>query len=84
LLVVTALVALLHPALNWLHDLSAQATCLTKINSKASEVGSLFHETEEMNYTAAPEMMAKHPDFDSLILSLTMDDGFSVNYRHRQ
>ena len=30
------------------------------------------------------EMMAKHPDFDSVILSLTMDDGFSVNYRHRQ
>jgi predicted O-methyltransferase YrrM len=29
------------------------------------------------------EMIAKHPDFDSVILSLTMDDGFSVNYRHR-
>jgi hypothetical protein len=29
------------------------------------------------------EMIAKHPDFDSVILSLTMDDGFSVSYRHR-
>ena len=30
------------------------------------------------------DMIAKHPDFDATILSLTMEDGFSVNYRHRQ
>lgn len=29
------------------------------------------------------DMIAKHPDFDSVILSLTMDDGFSVSYRRR-
>lgn len=28
-------------------------------------------------------MIGKHPGFDSVILSLTMDDGFSVSYRHR-
>lgn len=29
------------------------------------------------------DMIATHPDFDSVILSLTMEDGFSVSYRHR-
>jgi predicted O-methyltransferase YrrM len=29
------------------------------------------------------DMIAKHPDFDSVILSLTMEDGFSVSYRRR-
>jgi predicted O-methyltransferase YrrM len=29
------------------------------------------------------EMIARHPEFDSVILSLTMEDGFSVSYRHR-
>lgn len=29
------------------------------------------------------EMIAHHPEFDSVILSLTMEDGFSVSYRHR-
>lgn len=29
------------------------------------------------------EMISAHPDFDSVILSLTMDDGFSVSYRKR-
>ena len=29
------------------------------------------------------EMIAQHPDFDSVILSMTMDDGFSVSYRKR-
>lgn len=29
------------------------------------------------------EMLGKHPDFDSVVLSLTMEDGFSVSYRHR-
>jgi hypothetical protein len=28
-------------------------------------------------------MIARHPEFDSVILSLTMEDGFSVSYRHR-
>jgi len=27
--------------------------------------------------------MASHADFDSVILSLTMDDGFSLSYRRR-
>jgi predicted O-methyltransferase YrrM len=30
------------------------------------------------------DMINGHPDFDSVILSLTMDDGFSVSYRKRQ
>jgi caffeoyl-CoA O-methyltransferase len=30
------------------------------------------------------EMMDTHPQFDAVMLSLTMDDGFSVAYRHRQ
>lgn len=30
------------------------------------------------------DLIAKHADFDSVILSLTMDDGFCVNYRHRK
>ena len=30
------------------------------------------------------DMIAKHPDFDSVVLSLTMDDGFSVSYRKRK
>ena len=30
------------------------------------------------------DMIAKHADFDSVILSLTMDDGFSVSYRKRK
>lgn len=30
------------------------------------------------------DLMAQHPDFDSVVLSLTMDDGFSVSYRHRK
>jgi predicted O-methyltransferase YrrM len=30
------------------------------------------------------DMMAKHPDFDSVVLSLTMEDGFSVSYRKRK
>jgi predicted O-methyltransferase YrrM len=29
------------------------------------------------------EMIRKHPDFDTVTLSLTMDDGFCVSYRHR-
>lgn len=29
------------------------------------------------------EMISQHPDFDSVILSLTMEDGFSVSYRKR-
>jgi len=29
------------------------------------------------------DMIRKHPDFDTVILSLTMDDGFCVSYRHR-
>ncbi|MBM3838928.1 MAG: O-methyltransferase [Verrucomicrobia bacterium] len=29
------------------------------------------------------EMIRQHPDFDSVILSLTMEDGFSVSYRKR-
>jgi hypothetical protein len=35
-----------------------QARGLTKINSKASEVGSLFQKTQEMNYTAGPDQPA--------------------------
>ncbi len=30
------------------------------------------------------DMISQHPDFDSMILSLTMDDGFSVSYRRRK
>ena len=29
------------------------------------------------------KMIQKHPDFDTVILSLTMDDGFCMSYRHR-
>jgi caffeoyl-CoA O-methyltransferase len=29
------------------------------------------------------EMIRNHPDFDTVILSLTMDDGFCLSYRHR-
>jgi predicted O-methyltransferase YrrM len=29
------------------------------------------------------ETIRKHPDFDTVILSLTMDDGFCLSYRHR-
>ena len=29
------------------------------------------------------KMIRKHPDFDTVILSLTMDDGFCMSYRHR-
>jgi predicted O-methyltransferase YrrM len=29
------------------------------------------------------EMVQKHPDFDTVILSVTMDDGFCLSYRHR-
>ena len=29
------------------------------------------------------DMIQKHPDFDSVILSVTMDDGFCLSYRHR-
>lgn len=29
------------------------------------------------------EMIHKHPDFDTVTLSLTMDDGFCLSYRHR-
>jgi len=28
-------------------------------------------------------MIRKHPDFDTVILSLTMDDGICLSYRHR-
>ena len=30
------------------------------------------------------EMINKHPDFDSVVLSLTMEDGFSVSHRKRK
>ncbi len=30
------------------------------------------------------DLIAQHPDFDSVVLSLTMDDGFSVSYRKRK
>jgi predicted O-methyltransferase YrrM len=30
------------------------------------------------------DTMAQHPDFDSVVLSLTMDDGFSLSYRKRK
>jgi len=30
------------------------------------------------------EMIRQHPDFDSVILSLTMEDGFAVSYRKRK
>jgi caffeoyl-CoA O-methyltransferase len=29
------------------------------------------------------DMIRKHPDFDTVTLSLTMDDGFCLSYRHR-
>lgn len=29
------------------------------------------------------ELVQKHPDFDTVILSVTMDDGFCLSYRHR-
>jgi caffeoyl-CoA O-methyltransferase len=29
------------------------------------------------------EMVHRHPDFDTVILSITMDDGFCLSYRHR-
>jgi predicted O-methyltransferase YrrM len=29
------------------------------------------------------EMIRKHPDFDTVTLSLTMDDGICLSYRHR-
>ena len=29
------------------------------------------------------DLIGKHPEFDSVILSLTMNDGFAVSYRHR-
>jgi caffeoyl-CoA O-methyltransferase len=29
------------------------------------------------------DMISQHPDFDSVMLSVTMDDGFSVSYRKR-
>jgi len=29
------------------------------------------------------EMIRKHPEFDTVTLSLTMDDGFCLSYRHR-
>ncbi len=29
------------------------------------------------------DMIRKHPDFDTVILSVTMDDGFCMSYRHR-
>ncbi len=29
------------------------------------------------------EMIRKHPDFDTVFLSVTMDDGFCLSYRHR-
>lgn len=29
------------------------------------------------------EMIRRHPDFDTVILSLTMDDGICLSYRHR-
>ncbi|MGB9629773.1 MAG: O-methyltransferase [Thermodesulfobacteriota bacterium] len=30
------------------------------------------------------EMIQKHPDFDTIILSVTMEDGFCLSYRHRR
>lgn len=30
------------------------------------------------------DMMTKHPQFDTVILSLTMEDGFAVSYRRRK
>ena len=29
------------------------------------------------------DMISQHPEFDNVVLSLTMEDGFSVSYRHR-
>jgi predicted O-methyltransferase YrrM len=29
------------------------------------------------------DMILKHRDFDTVILSVTMDDGFCLSYRHR-
>jgi predicted O-methyltransferase YrrM len=29
------------------------------------------------------DMIAKHPEFDTVTLSLTMEDGFELSYRHR-
>jgi predicted O-methyltransferase YrrM len=29
------------------------------------------------------DMVRKHPDFDTVTLSVTMDDGFCLSYRHR-
>jgi caffeoyl-CoA O-methyltransferase len=29
------------------------------------------------------DMIRKHPDFDTVIVSVTMDDGFCLSYRHR-
>lgn len=29
------------------------------------------------------ELLGQHPDFDTVIVSATMDDGFSLSYRHR-
>jgi predicted O-methyltransferase YrrM len=29
------------------------------------------------------DMIRKHPEFDTVVLSVTMDDGFCLSYRHR-
>ncbi len=30
------------------------------------------------------DMVTKHPDFDTIIASATMNDGFALSYRHRK
>jgi predicted O-methyltransferase YrrM len=30
------------------------------------------------------DMIRQHPEFDTVILSVTMDDGFALSYRRRQ
>ena len=68
-------------------DKEGQMDYFKKLYSKKLLPGGLMVVHNAIRYAHSMrdylEMIQKHPDFDTVILSVTMDDGFCLSYRHR-
>lgn len=69
-------------------DKDGQLDYFNKLYSKKLSPGGIFitqnaiRMREQLQEYLA--MIGKHPDFDTVILSASMDDGFALSYRHRK
>ncbi len=68
-------------------DKEGQTDYFAKLYPKKLAPGGILAVHNAIQYAGAMkdylEMIRKHPDFDTVILSLTGNDGFCLSYRHR-